>query len=196
MNFIHSGVFLAFCASFCVSAEARDLKTLRGEVFKNFTVVKKDATGLQIAHDDGAAFIDFRHLAEAEQKEFGYEPAAYTAGWKQKLEADKRRREQALAAQQAATARARAQAAATTPTPRDLAPRTYGPATPTGLEVYLEAPGFRYGPYDYTGRGFSNTIPPSQGGYLVPYPYNANGPYPYYDGYNGATWGPTIIRRR
>ena len=110
-------------------------------------------------------------------------------------EADKIRREQGLAAAQA---RAKALAAAT-PTPRDLAPRTYTPQTQTTIEFSVEAPGFSYGPYDYTGRGFSNGIVPSQGGYVapypyaVPYPYNANGPYPYY---NGATWGPTIIRRR
>lgn len=193
MNPARSLRFAALVAILGSTASARDLKTVSGEVFKEITVTKKDATGLQITHQDGATFIDFRNLAAAEQKEFGYDPVAYAEGWKQKIAAENQRRAQALAARQAATARAKAQAAAATPTPQDLSPRTYTPTNQTGLEVYLEAPGFRYGPYDYDGRGFSNTIPPRQGGNLVPYPNNANGPYPYYD---GATWGPTIIRRR
>jgi hypothetical protein len=179
--------FAAIIAILSSAASARDLKTVSGDVFKEITVTKKDATGLQITHQDGATFVDFRNLAAAEQKEFGYDPAAYAEGWKQKIAADKLRREQTLAARQAAAARDKAQAAAT---PRDLAPRTYTPTNQTGLEVTIEAPGFRYGPYDIDGRGFSNTIPPSQGGNLVPVPY-----FPY-DGRNGAYWGPTIIRRR
>jgi len=180
---------MAIAALLVSFAAARDLKTFNGEVYKNITVTKKDATGLQISHDDGVAFLDFRNLAEAEQKEFGYDPAAYAAGWKAKLEADKVRREQALAAAQV---RAKALAAAT-PTPRDLAPRVAAPQAQTMIEFTVDAPGFTYGPYDYYGRGFSNIIPPRQGGYGVPYPYNPSSPYPYY---NGATWGPTIIRRR
>jgi len=180
---------VALSALLVSSAAARDLKTFNGEVYKNITVTKKDATGLQISHDDGVAFLDFRNLAEAEQKEFGYDPAAYAAGWKEKREADKVRREQALAAAQA---RSKALAAATPP-PRDLAPRTVLPQARTTIEFTVDAPGFSYGPNDYTGRGFSNVIPPSQGGSVVPYPYNPYGPYPYS---NGATWGPTIIRRR
>src|SRR5688572_26878639 len=133
----------AMLALLALPAGARDLKTIRGDVFKNIIVTKKDATGFQISHDDGAAFVDFRNLAEAEQKEFGYDPATYAAGWKAKIDAESRRREQALAARQAAAARTKAQASAA-PTPRDLAPRTYTPTNQTGLEVYLEAPGFRY----------------------------------------------------
>jgi len=186
--------FGVVCALLSATAVGRDLKTFNGEIYKNIAISKIDATGLQISHDDGVAFIDFRNLAETEQKEFGYDPTAYAAGWKQKLEADKARREQALAAQQAAKARAKAQAAATPATSfNDPVPRTYTPTNQTGIEVTIDAPGFRYGPYDYYGRGFSNTIPPSQGGHLVPYPYNAYGPFPYY---YGPTWGPTIIRRR
>ena len=188
MKLIHWGAIFTTII-LMASAQARDLKTFNGEVFKNITINKIDATGINITHDDGVTFIDFRNLAEAQQKEFGYDPAAYVVGWKLKLEEDKARREQALAAQQA---RAKALASAM-PTPRDLAPRTYTPTNQTSIEVTVDAPGFKYGPYDYTGRGFSNVIPPSQGGYLVPYPYNAYGPYPYY---NGPTWGPTIIRRR
>jgi hypothetical protein len=167
-------------------ASARDLKTLNGEVFKNITITKQDPTGLQISHDDGVIFIDFRNLGPAEQKEFGYDPAAYVAAWKQRVEADKARREQAAA-------RAKGQgatAAAPSSTPVPFPP--YTPTNQTGVEFYYDSPGFRWGPYDYTGRGFSNTIPPRQGG-AVPYPNNPYGPYPYY---YGPTWGPPIIRQR
>jgi hypothetical protein len=187
MNIIRLGGFLAACALLTAPADARDLKTISGDVFKNITLSKKDATGIQITHDDGVAFIDFKNLSAAEQKEFGYDPATYATGWVQKIAADKQRQQQqALAAQQAA-ARAKAQAA------QAPVQEAWKPTNQTGLEVTIDSPGFRYGPYQYYGRGFSNTIPPSQGGQLVPYPYNANGPYPYY---NGATWGPTIIRQR
>src|SRR5215217_7616758 len=91
----------AVCVLTGSAASARDLKTLNGEIFKNIAVTKQDATGLQINHDDGVIFIDFRNLGPAEQKEFGYDPAAYVAGWKEKIEADKVRREQAAAAQAA-----------------------------------------------------------------------------------------------
>lgn len=190
MDFIRLGGFVVTAAIFHTAAIARDLTTVSGEVFKNITVTKIDATGVQISYADGVVFLDFKNLGEAEQKEFGFNPATYATGWLQKLEANKyRRQQQALAAQQAA-ARARTQAAQQPVTPPA---RTWQPTNQTGLEVTLDAPGFRFGPYDYTGRSFSNTIPPSQGGTLVPIPYNAYGPFPYY---NGATWGPTIIRVR
>jgi hypothetical protein len=192
MNPTRLAVFCTALTFFSAAADARDLKTFNGEVYKNITVTKKDATGLQISHDDGVVFLDFRNLGEAEQKEFGYDPTAYAAGWKQKIEDDKARREQA--AKQAAAARAKALASATpAPTFGDLTSRLDPPTSQTTIEFTVEAPGFRYGPYDYYGRGFSNVIPPSQGGYLVPYPYNPYGPYPYY---YGPTVGPTIIRKR
>jgi hypothetical protein len=192
MNPTRLAAFFTAFTLLIATGSARDLKTFNGEVFKNITVTKKDATGLQISHDDGVIFIDFRNLAEAEQKEFGYDPAAYAAAWKEKIEADKVRRE--LAAQQAAAARAKAQAsAAKTPTFGDLTTHLDPPTNQTTIEFTVESPGFRYGPYDYYGRGFSNVIPPSQGGYAVPYPYNPYGAYPYY---YGPTVGPTIIRRR
>src|SRR4051794_1121703 len=149
------------CVIAGTAALARDLKTVNGEVFKNITITKQDPTGLLISHDEGVIFIDFRSLAAAEQKEFGYDPAAYTAAWKQKIDAEKARREQVFAAQQAAAARARAQGAAPQNT---QVPQPLTPQTATGLQFTLDSPGFRYGPYDYTGRGFSNVVPPVQGG--------------------------------
>ncbi len=189
MKIVRTGALL-MALFLATSGHARDLKTFNGEVFKNITINKVDATGINITHDDGVTFIDFRNLAEAEQKEFGYDPAAYAVAWKLKLDEDKVRREQALAAQQA---RAKALAAATPAPTRDFAPRTVAPNNQTTIEVTVDSPGFQYGFSDYTGRGFSNVIPPTRGGTVVPYPTNAYGPYPYY---NGATWGPTIIRRR
>lgn len=187
MNSLRLGVFLAASAALCAWAQARDLKTVSGDVFKNIAVTQQDATGIVITHDDGVIFLDYKNLGETEQKEFGFNAATYADGWVRKLAAlQQRRQQQALAAQQGA-ARAQTQAAQTP------AQETWRPSNQTGLEVTVDSPGFRYGGYDYTGRGFSNVIPPSQGGRLAPSPYNANGPYPYY---NGATWGPTIIRQR
>ena len=183
---------LGFAAVFVLAgsaASARDLKTVNGEVFKNITITKQDPTGLQISHDDGVIFLDFRNLGPAEQKEFGYDPAAYAAAWKQKVEADKARREQVAAAQ---AARAKAQAA--TAAAQSSAPVPFPPYTPTnqtGVEFYYDSPGYPWGPYNYSGRGFSNTVPQTYyGGGGVPYPHIPN-PY-----YYGPTWGPTIIRQR
>jgi hypothetical protein len=187
---MRSAAFLAAISLLSVAAFGRDLKTVGGTVFKNITINKKDATGLEISHDDGVIFLDFRNLAEAERKEFGYDPTTYVAGLKQKAEAEQRRREQALAAQQARAARARAQALEGRSSDAPLPP--YVPTNQTGVEYTIDSPGFRFGPYDYYGRGFSNAIPPRQGG-PVPYVVSPYAPYPYY---YGPTWGPTIIRRR
>ncbi len=93
------------------SVGARDLKTMSGDVYKNIEVRSRDATGIQIMHDDGVVFLDFKNLSEADQKDFGYNADLYADGWKQKFEAEKKRREQAeLAAQQANTYQAVAQA--------------------------------------------------------------------------------------
>src|SRR5882724_8530909 len=93
------------------SAGARDLKTISGDVFKNIEVRAKDATGIPIMHDDGVVFLDFTSLSEADQKEFGYDAAKYADGWKQKYEAEKKRREAAELAAKQTRARAQAQAA-------------------------------------------------------------------------------------
>ena len=176
---------------------ARDLKTLNGDVFKNIIVAKKEAIGLLITHDDGVIFIDFKTLAEADQKEFGFDAVVYSAGLKQRIEAEKRRREQALAAQQAAAAARKAGAGTdtgfglyrTTPAPTAQNPgqSRLSPVYPSGVEVYVDSPGFKYGPYQIDGRGFSNTIPPSMGGNIVPRVYPP---------WDGTYWGPTEIRRR
>ena len=168
------------------SAGARDIKTISGDVFKNIEVRFKDATGIQIMHDDGVVFLDFKNLIEADQKDFGYNPATYADGWKQKFEAERKRREAAELAAQQANARAKALAAqnqANTSTPE-----TYRPTNQTGLEVTVDSPGFTYGGYPVGGLvvpGFSTVIP-GRPPNAVPYPY----------GYNGATWGPVEIRRR
>src|SRR5262249_36592161 len=67
------------------SAGARDLKTISGEVYKNVEVRTKDPTGIQIMHDEGVVFLDFKNLSAADQKEFGYNPETYAEGWKQKF---------------------------------------------------------------------------------------------------------------
>jgi hypothetical protein len=169
------------------SVSARDIKTISGDVFKNIEVRSKDATGIQIIHDDGVTFLDFKILSEADQKEFGYNPATYADGWKQKLEAERQRREQAELAAQQAIARAKAlaaQAQANTP-----AQETWQPTNQTAVQVTVDSPGFLYGGYPvgaFVAPGFSTVVPIAPGRNVPPYPY----------GYNGATWGPLEIRRR
>jgi len=169
------------------SVGARDLKTMSGDVYKNIEVRSRDATGIQIMHDDGVVFLDFKNLSEADQKDFGYNADLYADGWKQKFEAEKRRREQAeLAAQQA---NARANALASQAQANASTPENYRPTNQTGLEVTVDSPGFTYGGYPvggYVVPGFTTVIPGGRGRNVVPYPY----------GYNGATWGPVEIRRR
>lgn len=171
---------------------ARDIKTLTGDVYKNVEVRFKDPTGIQIMHADGVTFLDFKNLSEADQKDFGYNPETYADGWKQKFEAERRRREAAELAAQQATARAKALAAQNQANADATAsvPETYQPSNQTPVEVTVDSPGFTYGGYPvggYVVPGFS-TIVPGRGirGGVVPYPY----------GYNGATWGPVEIRRR
>ena len=160
---------------------ARDLKTVSGDLFKNITLRSKDPTGIQIIHDDGVAFLDFKNLSEADQKEFGFDLGTYADAWKQKFEAEKKRREQAELATQQANARVQAQAGQTS------TPQTYQPTNQTGLQVTVDGPGFIYGGFPIGG--FSNGIPYGRRGNFGPYPYVP------YNGYNGATWGPTEIRR-
>jgi hypothetical protein len=165
-------------------AGARDIKTLSGDVFKNVEVRKKDATGIQIMHDDGVAFLDFKNLGEADQKEFGYDAAKYAEGWKQKYEEERRRREQAELAAEQAIARAKAlagqaQAGAQTQ-------ETWRPTNQTGVEVTVDSPGFIYGGIPIGGFIVPGALPAGRGRNVVPYPY----------GYNGATVGPLEIRRR
>ena len=197
MNWARLTLLITASALLNSDSFARDLKTLNGDVFKNITVTKREATGVQITHDDGVIFLDFRNLAEADQKEFGFDPAVYVAGQKEKIEAEKRRREQALAAQQAAAAARKAAPATDTgfglyrtapdSTTQNSGQSKLSPVYPSGVEVYVESPGFKYGPYQIEGRGFSNTIPPSLGGKIVPRVYPP---------WDGTYWGPTEIRRR
>jgi hypothetical protein len=55
------------------------------------------------------------------------------------------------------------------------------------VEVTVDSPGFKYGPYQIDGRGFSNIIPPNTGGQIIPRVYPP---------WDGTYWGPTEIRRR
>ena len=118
-------------------------------------------------------------------------PLTYGDGWKQKFEAERKRRERAELVAQQATARAKALAAqgqGNAPTQE-----TWQPANQTGLQVTVDSPGFIYGGYPV-------------GGYLVPGSVIQGGtviqsgntrtvvPLPY--GYNGATWGRCRFRRR
>jgi len=168
-------------------ASARDLKTVSGDVYKDITVRTKDATGIQIMHDDGVAFLDFKNLSDPDQKEFGYDPATYAEGWKQKFEAERQRRVQAELAAQQAIARAKALAADQA---NASAQETWQPTNQTGLQVTVDSPGFLYGGYPVGGvlvPGFSTIVPAGRSGrYVTPYPY----------GYNGATWGPVQIHQR
>jgi hypothetical protein len=183
--------FLSLLAAFLALggfATARDLKTVNGDVYKNVVVQSKDATGIQIEHDDGVAYLDFKKLSEADQKDFGYTPESYAAGWKQKYEAERQRRVQAELAAQQAIARAKALAAAAD---QGNAPaqETWQPTNQTGLQVTVDSPGFSYGGFPVGGvlvPGFTTVIPAGRGRNVAPYPY----------GYNGASWGPLQIRQR
>ena len=131
------------------SVGARDIKTVGGDVFKNIEVRSKDATGIQIMHDDGVIFLDFKNLSEADQKEFGYDPATYADGWKQKFEAEKKRREVAEFAAQQAIARAKALAAQGQG--NGPAQETWQPSNQTGLQVTVDSPGFIFDGYPVGG---------------------------------------------
>ena len=172
------------------SGLARDLTTISGDVFKNITVQSKDATGIQIMHDDGVAFLDFKNLSEADQKAFGFDLAAYADGWKQKFEAEKLRREQAELATLLAITRAQAQVAQANAA---LAQEASQPANQTALQVTTDSPGFIYGGYPFGGYpfwGYSTNV--------VPFGTVRNfGSYPSasFSGYNGTFGGSGGIRR-
>ena len=139
------------------SGVARDLTTINGDVFKNITIRSRDSTGIQIMHDDGVAFLDFKTLSEADQKDFGFDLAAYADGWKQKFEAERLRREQAELATLLAIARAQAQVAQANAV---LAQEAYQPPYQTGVQATTESPGFFYGGFPYGGYwGYSNVVP-------------------------------------
>jgi len=168
------------------SSFARDLKTVSGDIYKNVTVRSRDATGIQIMHDDGVAFLDFKNLSEADQKEFGFDLATYADAWKQKFEDEKKRREQAELAAQQANANARtAQALAAQANAQ--AQQGYQPTNQTGLQVTVDSPGFSYGGWPVGG--FSPYASYGRGRNVGPYPYVPG------TGYNGSTWGPVEIRR-
>ena len=175
------------------SALARDLKTVSGDLYKNITIRTKDPTGIQIMHDDGVAFIDFKNMSEADQKEFGFDLAAYADAWKRKFEEERVRREQAEAA--ALQARARAQAALTQAAQANAqAQQAQQGSGQTGLEVTVDSPGFIYGGWPVGGWpvggwGYGARIPNGRGTYSGPFPYVPN------TYYNGATWGPVEIRK-
>jgi hypothetical protein len=170
------------------SAGARDIKTISGDVFKNIEIRSKDATGIQIMHDEGIVFLDFKNLSAADQKEFGYDPTAYADGWKQKFEAERHRREAAELAAQQAIARAKVLAAQNQANANASVPETCRPTNQTSVEVTMESPGFTYDGFPV-------------GGFLVPgfttiVPGHMRGMVPYRNGYSGATMGPVEIRRR
>lgn len=174
------------------SAKARDLTTYSGDVYKNIEVVKKDETGMQISHDDGVAFIDYKNLSEADQKVFGYDPAKYAIAWQQKLLARQQEKQQQMLVAQQAAARARAQAALT---PEQSAQETWQPVQPSGLQVTYDTPGFGYGPYYFSGNTFDGSSfpyfsPSFRGTRFAPYPYAP------YGGRGGNAWGTLDIRRR
>jgi len=134
------------------SGLARDLTTNDGDVFKNISVRSKDPTGIRIMHDDGVAFLDFKNLSEADQKDFGFDPATYADAGKQKFEAAKLRREQAKLASLQAIASAQAQIAQANAWAQQTFQRTNQPS----LQVTIESPDFFYG--GYPGGDFTDVI--------------------------------------
>jgi hypothetical protein len=175
-----------------VGAMGRDIKTVSGDVYKNVSVRSKDATGIQIMHDDGVAFLDFKNLSEADQKDFGFDLTTYADAWKQKFEEERLRREQAEAA--ALQAKAQAQTALTQAAQANAqAQQGQQVANQTGLQVTVDSPGFGYGGWPIGGwsyNGYSTRIPSGRGTYSGPF---LGVPGTYYN--NGASWGPVEIRR-
>jgi hypothetical protein len=137
--------FLLLAATLMLGSSglARDLTTNSGDVFKNISVRSKDPTGIRIIYEDGVAFLDFKDLSEADQKEFGFDPAAYADAGKQRFEAAKLRREQSELATLQAIASAQAQIAQSNASARQTFQRTNPPA----LQVTIESPDFIYGGY-------------------------------------------------
>jgi hypothetical protein len=133
------------------SAGARDIRTISGDVYRNIDIRSRDATGIQIMHSDGVTFLDFKNLSEEDQKYFGYDPATYADGWRQKFEDEKKRREAAELAAQQAIARARALQAQAQSQGNNSAPETYQPTNQTPVEVTVDSPGYWYGGYSVGG---------------------------------------------
>jgi hypothetical protein len=129
------------------SGLARDLTTNNGDVFKNISVSSKDPTGIRIVHDDGVAFLDFKNLSEADQKDFGFDPAAYADAGKQKFETAKLRREQAELATLQAIASVHAQIAQSNALANALAQRSFQRANQVAFQVTIESPDYIYGGY-------------------------------------------------
>jgi hypothetical protein len=154
------------------SAGARDIKTIAGDVYKNIEIRSHDATGIQIMHSDGVAFLDFKNLSEEDQKYFGYDPATYADGWKQKFEAEKKRREAAEIAAQQAIARAKALQAQAQDQANAAAAEAYQPTNQTSVEVTVDSPGFIYGGYTAGGLivpGFNTIVTGGHGHHGIPY---------------------------
>jgi hypothetical protein len=155
------------------SAGARDIKTINGDVYKNIEIRSRDATGIQIMHSDGVAFLDFKNMGEEDQKYFGYDATLYADGWKQKFEEEKKRREAAELAAQQAIARAKAlQAQAAQDQGNGTAPETYQPTNESPVQVTIESPGYLYGGYPVGGYiipGYSTTVIPGRGRYGYPH---------------------------
>lgn len=175
------------------SAGARDIKTISGDVYKNIEIRSRDATGIQVMHSDGVAFLDFKNLSEEDQKYFGYDAALYADGWKQKFEEEKKRREAAELAAQQAIARAKALQAQAQDQANGTVPETYQPTNQTPLQVTIESPGYLYGGYPVGGYiipGYSTAIP-GRGRHDRPYYYNGNpGPVTPAAPATGGQWAP------
>jgi hypothetical protein len=102
---------LLLALALAVAAQARDILTLSGEIYREVTVTKVQADGIRITHSTGIAFLDFASLPEALRKEFGYDPAAYAAAVKVREERDAQARaERARIAEVTIKAQADAQA--------------------------------------------------------------------------------------
>lgn len=94
-------VLAALC--FAGLGDARDIRTITGQTYRNVAVTRVDPTGIAVTHADGIAFLDFKTLPPEIQREFGYSDAAYLA-----TQAAAQERAALVAIQQRATAAAAA----------------------------------------------------------------------------------------
>jgi hypothetical protein len=72
-------ILLMLCAAICRAEETLSFKTVDGREYKNVTINRVDASGLQVATDDGIERIPAKMLPPDLQKRFGFDPAAAAA---------------------------------------------------------------------------------------------------------------------
>jgi len=153
---------LAVLWLFVVTADARDIVTRSGKIYRNATVVRVEKNGLDISYEDGVAFIDFKDLPEAVRMEFGFNELDYTSGVAERQATDlaiararwlaaneqTRRRDESETQRLESLTRVTAYAI---PLERPIATRDYA-ARDYSDPVYVER---SYSPGSYTSRDYS-----------------------------------------